>query len=187
MPTRTQYLHVSSSCMVGFQLRRDQWRPSQATGPHDVLHRKGALFGGRSCAIKVGMGTKLVWKRAIKKWHKPRPIPTTPFKAFISRKPSPVRSRILGIYERQGCLSGTSLSRYDWTLRESIEGDLNTQTLARSRVWTRSRRCPVCCERRGLEAGHHKGICKSDAQHSKAPLIGVKLPWTGSQNYLDRC
>ena len=122
--------------MVGFQLRRDQWRPSQATGPHDVLHGKGALFSGCSCAIKVGMGTELVWKRAIKKWHKPRPIPTTPFKASVTRKPPPVRPRILGIYERQGCLSGTSLSRYDWTLRESIEGDLNTQTLARSRMWT---------------------------------------------------
>ena len=39
---------------MDFQFHCDQWRLSQATGPHDVLHRKGALFSGHGCAIKVG-------------------------------------------------------------------------------------------------------------------------------------
>jgi len=69
------------------------------------------------------MGPELGWKRPIDEWHEPRLIPATPFKAFVTRKPPPVRPRILGIYARQGCLSGTSLSHYDWTLRESIEGE----------------------------------------------------------------
>jgi len=39
---------------MDFQFHRDQWKLSQATGPHDVLHGKGALFSGHSCAIKMG-------------------------------------------------------------------------------------------------------------------------------------
>jgi len=56
-----------------------------------VLHGKGALFSEYNCMIKVGDGTELVWKRAIEKWHEPCPIPTTPFEAFVIRKPPSVR------------------------------------------------------------------------------------------------
>jgi len=42
--------------------------------------------------------------------------------------------QILDTYERQGCLSGTSLSRYDWILQESIEGDLKGEGWDRTYV-----------------------------------------------------
>ena len=41
------------------QLRHDQWRLSQTTGPHDVLHGKGAFFSRHSCVIKVGWDRNL--------------------------------------------------------------------------------------------------------------------------------
>ena len=78
-------------------------------------------------------------------------------KPLFTRKPPPVRPRILGMYGHQGCLAGTPLSRYDWTLRESIEGGLkysDLSPLTNMNRATRSRRRSVCCEHRGLEAGH---------------------------------
>ena len=41
------------------QLRHDQWRLSQGIGPHGVLHGRGVLFNGHSCAINVGWDRNL--------------------------------------------------------------------------------------------------------------------------------
>jgi hypothetical protein len=61
----------------------------------------------------------------------PYPIPATHSKAVVSSPP--LNSRILGNRGKKADFWYIAWSHYDQALLEPIEGDYNTQTLARSR------------------------------------------------------